>query len=390
MRRWRSGAAPHSASWRTTSRPRPAGLEDLRLGAIEDRIDADLALGRHAALIAELAELVERHPERERLRGQQMLALYRSDRQAEALAAYQDFRRRLGAELGLVARARAARARAGDPRPRPGAGGTGAVSGRRGRRAGGRADRRARRRSRWWRSSPCCCATGRAAPRAPSRCASSATAPAVIDPATNRVTASYPVGATPSRRPSAAAPRGPSARTRRRSRGPTCAIARRGRSRPARSRWRWPPAPDALWLLAANAAEADGPFAGSPALLTRIDPEYRGVAQSTRDRRRASGPAYAFRPASWRSVATRSGRSAAKAGCSASIAIPAPRGRRRGSRRSSSRPATDQVWAVIETLRSAATEPRSASTRRTAALIIACASRGPRPRASRSVPERSG
>ena len=82
--------------------PAAAGrLEDLKLGAIEDRIDADLALGRHAALVAELAELVERHPERERLRGQQMLALYRCDRQADALAAYQDFRRRLRAELGL-------------------------------------------------------------------------------------------------------------------------------------------------------------------------------------------------------------------------------------------------------------------------------------------------
>jgi DNA-binding SARP family transcriptional activator len=78
-----------------------ARLEELRLAALEERIDADLALGRHAQLVGELEALVLQHPLRERLRGQLMLALYRSGRQAEALAAYQDVRRALVAELGI-------------------------------------------------------------------------------------------------------------------------------------------------------------------------------------------------------------------------------------------------------------------------------------------------
>ncbi len=78
-----------------------ARLEDLRVAAQEDRIDAELALGRHAELAAELATLSRAHPLRERLVAQQMLALYRSGRQAEALSAYRDARERLVAELGL-------------------------------------------------------------------------------------------------------------------------------------------------------------------------------------------------------------------------------------------------------------------------------------------------
>jgi DNA-binding SARP family transcriptional activator/class 3 adenylate cyclase len=78
-----------------------ARLEELRLTALEDRIDADLALGRHADLPAELESLVARHPLRERLRAQLMLALYRSGRQAEALDVYQDARRALTDELGI-------------------------------------------------------------------------------------------------------------------------------------------------------------------------------------------------------------------------------------------------------------------------------------------------
>jgi peptide/nickel transport system substrate-binding protein len=78
-----------------------AQLEELHLGAIEERIEADLALGRHGQLVGELRELVERHPLRDRLRGQLMLALYRSGRQAEALEVYQEFRRALSEELGL-------------------------------------------------------------------------------------------------------------------------------------------------------------------------------------------------------------------------------------------------------------------------------------------------
>ena len=76
-------------------------LEATRLAALEDRIDADLALGRHGALVAELEALVAEHPLRERLRGQLMLALYRSGRQVDALAAYRDARRLLHEEQGL-------------------------------------------------------------------------------------------------------------------------------------------------------------------------------------------------------------------------------------------------------------------------------------------------
>jgi len=78
-----------------------ARLEELRIVAIEQRIDADLALGRHAQLVGELELLVREHPLRERLRGQLMLALYRCDRQAEALEAYREGRRLLVDELGL-------------------------------------------------------------------------------------------------------------------------------------------------------------------------------------------------------------------------------------------------------------------------------------------------
>jgi DNA-binding SARP family transcriptional activator len=76
-------------------------LEEMHLLAVEMRIDADLALGRHAALVAELDALAAEHPLRERLRGQLMLALYRSGRQAEALAAYKTARRVLVDELGI-------------------------------------------------------------------------------------------------------------------------------------------------------------------------------------------------------------------------------------------------------------------------------------------------
>jgi YVTN family beta-propeller protein len=75
-------------------------LEDTRLAALEDRIEADLALGRHADVIGELETLIAENPQRERLRGALMLALYRSGRQAEALAAYQDARRAL-VEIGI-------------------------------------------------------------------------------------------------------------------------------------------------------------------------------------------------------------------------------------------------------------------------------------------------
>jgi DNA-binding SARP family transcriptional activator len=76
-------------------------LEELRLVALEDRIAADLDTGRHGDLAGELEGLVAEHPLRERFRGQLMLALYRSGRQAEALQAYHDARRALVDELGI-------------------------------------------------------------------------------------------------------------------------------------------------------------------------------------------------------------------------------------------------------------------------------------------------
>jgi YVTN family beta-propeller protein len=78
-----------------------ARLEEARISAFEERIEADLALGRHSELVGELESLVTAHPLRERLRGQLMLALYRCGRQAEALAAYREARRLLVEELGL-------------------------------------------------------------------------------------------------------------------------------------------------------------------------------------------------------------------------------------------------------------------------------------------------
>jgi DNA-binding SARP family transcriptional activator len=76
-------------------------LGEQRLAALERRIEADLALGRDAELVAELLELVAAHPLRERLRAHLMLALYRAGRQADALAAYRDTRAFLADELGL-------------------------------------------------------------------------------------------------------------------------------------------------------------------------------------------------------------------------------------------------------------------------------------------------
>lgn len=76
-------------------------LDELRLAALEQRIDADLELGRHEELIPELELLVAAEPLRERLRGQLILALYRSGRQAEALETYRETRRVLVEELGI-------------------------------------------------------------------------------------------------------------------------------------------------------------------------------------------------------------------------------------------------------------------------------------------------
>jgi DNA-binding SARP family transcriptional activator len=76
-------------------------LEERRLAAIEDRLEAELALGRHREVVAELEALVAAHPLRERLHGHHILALYRSGRQAEALDAYRTTRQTLAEELGI-------------------------------------------------------------------------------------------------------------------------------------------------------------------------------------------------------------------------------------------------------------------------------------------------
>jgi predicted ATPase/DNA-binding SARP family transcriptional activator len=79
-----------------------ARLDELRIGAFEDKIEAELALGRHGELIGELERAAHDDPLRERLWGQWMLALYRAGRQAEALRAYQKLRAHLGDELGIA------------------------------------------------------------------------------------------------------------------------------------------------------------------------------------------------------------------------------------------------------------------------------------------------
>ena len=97
---WRGPVLADLADYAFT-RPEAARLEELRLAALEARIDADLALGRHDALTAELEQLTAEHPLRERLHGQLMLALYRCSRQADALAAYRRVRDLLAGELGI-------------------------------------------------------------------------------------------------------------------------------------------------------------------------------------------------------------------------------------------------------------------------------------------------
>ena len=81
--------------------PERVRLDELRRSAAEDRIEAELALGRHMDCLDELRTMVAAHPFRERLWGMLMLALYRAGRQADALRAFQDARRALGEELGI-------------------------------------------------------------------------------------------------------------------------------------------------------------------------------------------------------------------------------------------------------------------------------------------------
>jgi DNA-binding SARP family transcriptional activator len=97
---WR-GPALADFAYESFAQAAIARLEEIRLAAVELRIDADLALGRHDELVGELEALVAEHPLRERLRRYLMTALYRSGRQAEALDAYQNARRALVDELGI-------------------------------------------------------------------------------------------------------------------------------------------------------------------------------------------------------------------------------------------------------------------------------------------------
>lgn len=97
---WR-GRALDDLTYETFARATIERLEELRLQTIEDRIDADLALGRHNALVGELRELVDNYPLRERLRAQLMTALYRCGRQAGALEVYREGRRAVRDEFGI-------------------------------------------------------------------------------------------------------------------------------------------------------------------------------------------------------------------------------------------------------------------------------------------------
>ncbi len=97
---WRGPALPEfsSQAWAV---PEATRLTELRISALEERIDLELAAGRHADLVSELEALVAAHPLRERLHGYLMRALYRSGRQADALAAYRRMRQLLDDELGI-------------------------------------------------------------------------------------------------------------------------------------------------------------------------------------------------------------------------------------------------------------------------------------------------
>ncbi|WP_035847805.1 AfsR/SARP family transcriptional regulator [Kitasatospora azatica] len=96
---WR-GEALADTTEQLVEAERPS-LEEARLEALEGRIEAELILGRHRQLIPELTRLVSRHPMRERFRALLMTALYRSERQAEAMSLFRDGRRILVDELGV-------------------------------------------------------------------------------------------------------------------------------------------------------------------------------------------------------------------------------------------------------------------------------------------------
>jgi predicted ATPase/DNA-binding SARP family transcriptional activator/SAM-dependent methyltransferase len=97
---WR-GPPLADVTYRDYARPEIARLDELRLVAVEARVEAQLRLGRHAEVVPELQALVARHPERESASAQLMLALYRSGRQTDALDVYRRTRAYLAGELGL-------------------------------------------------------------------------------------------------------------------------------------------------------------------------------------------------------------------------------------------------------------------------------------------------
>ncbi len=97
---WRGPALADFAFERFAEAP-TARLENLRLAAVEDRMEAELAIGGHEGVVGELRELADQHPLRERLWGQLMVALYRCGRQADALRTFAELRRVLGEELGI-------------------------------------------------------------------------------------------------------------------------------------------------------------------------------------------------------------------------------------------------------------------------------------------------
>ncbi|MGH8991387.1 MAG: BTAD domain-containing putative transcriptional regulator, partial [Acidimicrobiia bacterium] len=97
---WRGPALADVAS-APFARAEATRLEDTRLSALEDRVEADLACGRHIEVATELDALTRAHPLRERFWALWMVALYRSGRQADALRAYQELRQILGEQLGI-------------------------------------------------------------------------------------------------------------------------------------------------------------------------------------------------------------------------------------------------------------------------------------------------
>ncbi len=97
---WRGDVLADLADYEFVA-PVRARLQELRASALQSRIDAKLALGQHAAVVAELATLIVDHPLREGFHAQRMIALYRSGRQSDALAGYRELRSLLNTELGI-------------------------------------------------------------------------------------------------------------------------------------------------------------------------------------------------------------------------------------------------------------------------------------------------